>query len=133
MPEKLTPDGIAKPASHYHHAFLVRGLSDLMTLSGQLGEREDGSCPADAGEQARIAWHNVRRILQAGDLDLEHVVKVTSYIVGRENIPAYVAVHKEILGDLMAPWTLVVVEALGNPEYLVEVDVLAARGHGRPA
>ena len=130
MPEKLTPEGVARPASAYHHAFLIRGLSDLMTLSGQLGEREDGSCPADAGEQARIAWRNVRRVLQAGDLDLEHVVKVTSYVVGRENIAAYVAAHKEILGDLMPPWTLVVVEALGNPEYLVEVDVMAARRQG---
>lgn len=59
-------------------------------------------------------------------MDLGAVVKVTSYIVGRENIAPYVAVHKQVMGDLQPPWTLVVVAALGHPEYLVEVDVTAA-------
>lgn len=128
MAEKLNPTGIAPPASHYNHGFLLRGVSDLMTLSGQLGERPDGSCPASAREQAEIAWGNVAEILRTGGFDLSDIVKVTSYIVGRDNISAYVEVHKALLGDIEPPWTLLVVEALGRPHYLVEVDVMAARG-----
>lgn len=128
MTKKLNPTGIAPPASHYNHGFLLRGVSDLMTLSGQLGERPDGFCPASAREQAEIAWGNVLEILRTGGFDLTDVVKVTSYIVGRDNISAYVDVHKALLGDIEPPWTLLVVEALGRPQYLVEVDVMAARG-----
>lgn len=126
MPEKINPTGIAPPASHYNHGLLIKGVSDLLTLSGQLGERPDGSCPESAGEQAEVAWTNVREILETAGFDVSNIVKITSYIVGKENIDAYVDVHKSMVGDLLPPWTLVVVEALGHPHYLVEVDVMAA-------
>ncbi len=69
----------------------------------------------------------MQAILQEADMGLEDIVKVTSYIVGQDNISAYVAAHKAILGDLEPPWSLVVVQALGAPQYLVEVEVTAAR------
>lgn len=97
-----------------------------MYLSGQLGERCDGSCPEDAVSQSRIAWGNVLAILAEKGFGIENVVKVTSYIVGEQNIDSYVTVHRDIVGDQKPPWTLVVVPALGHAEYLVEIDVTAA-------
>jgi len=123
----LTPASIAPPASHYPHAVLTRAPSEFLHLSGQLGERPDGSISDDAKEQALQAWANVRVILEEAGMALADVVKVTSYIVGREHIRAYVEAHKEVVGDNPPPWTLVLVEGLGNPEYLVEVDVEAMR------
>lgn len=127
MKRVINPAGVAPPASAYNHALLTQPVGALLTLSGQLGEAPDGSCPADAAEQARLAWSNIRAILTEAGMDLGDVVKVTSYIVGQENISAYVAVHKQVMGDLLPPWTLVVVAALGSPDYLIEVDVTAAR------
>lgn len=126
MKKSVEPVGIAPPASAYRHALLSQGVTDLLTLSGQLGERPDGSCVEDAKGQALQAWHNIRAILEEADMDLSDIVKVTSFIVGQENITPYVEAHKEVLGDLLPPWTLVVVAALGHPEYLIEVDVMAA-------
>lgn len=123
----INPPEIAPPASAYNHGLLTSGVSDLLTLSGQLGEAPDGSCADGAEAQSRQAWQNIHAILAAADMGPDHIVKVTSYIVGQENIAAYVAVHKELHGDRRMPWTLVCVPALGRPEYLVEVDVLAAR------
>ena len=60
-------------------------------------------------------------------MTLDDIVKVTSYIVGPDNIRAYVDAHKAALGLREPPWTLICVAALGRPEYLIEVDVLAAR------
>lgn len=122
----INPDGIAPPASHYNHGFYVEPGSALMMLSGQLGERADGSCPESAGEQARVAWSNVLAILGEKGFGVQNVIKVTSYIVGKENISEYVQTHRDIVGDHMPPWTLVVVPALGNPQYKIEVDVTAA-------
>ena len=125
MPKTINPTRIAAPASAYNHAFLVHPVRALLTLSGQLGERPDGTCEPDAEAQARRAWDNVKTILEEAEMDLSNVSKVTSYIVGTENIAAYVKVHKDVLAGLLPPWTLVVVQALGRPEYLIEVDVTA--------
>lgn len=127
MQKVINPKGISPPASTYHHAILSRGISDLLTVSGQMGEYPDGTCAEGAGPQAEQAWSNVRAILDNAGMSLSDIVKVTSYIVGEENIDAYVSMHKQVLGDTTPPWTLVVVSALGRARYLVEVDVLAAR------
>tara|TARA_R110002049_G_scaffold305535_1_gene502483 strand:+ start:17437 stop:17760 length:324 start_codon:yes stop_codon:yes gene_type:complete len=97
-----------------------------MTLAGQLGERPDGSCPESVVEQSEQAWQNVLAILAEKDFGISNVAKVTSYIVGEENIDGYVQVHHRVVGAHMPPWTLVVVPALGRPHYKVEVDVTAA-------
>ena len=127
MKKTVDPQGIAPPASAYRHALLSQGVTDLLTLSGQLGEDADGNCVEGARAQAELAWQNVQAILDEAGMGLGDIVKVTSYIVGQENIAAYVDVHKELLGDVLPPWTLVVVAALGRPQYLIEVDVTAAR------
>ncbi len=122
----LNPAGIASPASHYNHGFYIEPGAAWMTLAGQLGERADGTCPDNVADQARIAWQNVIGILAEKNFGIENIVKVTSYVVGEENIAAYGEVHREIVGDHMPPWTLVVVSALGRKHYKIEIDVTAA-------
>tara|TARA_B110000444_G_C18572484_1_gene470032 strand:+ start:69 stop:278 length:210 start_codon:yes stop_codon:yes gene_type:complete len=68
----------------------------------------------------------VQAILDEGRIRLQDIIKVTSYIVGQENISAYVEAHKVVLRGIEPPWTLVVFQALGAPQYLIEVDVTAA-------
>jgi 2-iminobutanoate/2-iminopropanoate deaminase len=69
----------------------------------------------------------VQAILDEGGMGLQDIIKVTSYIVGQENISAYVEAHKAMLGEVEPPWTLVVVQALGTPQYLIEVDVMVSQ------
>lgn len=127
MHSPINPSGISSPASHYNHAFCIEPGATWMTLSGQLGERQDGSCPESVVGQSEQAWQNIIAILAAKNFGMRDIAKVTSYIVGTENIDQYVDVHKKIVSDHMPPWTLVVVPALGRPHYKVEVDVTAAR------
>lgn len=126
MFKRINPTDIAPPVNAYNHAFAVRSPTAMMFLSGQLGERPDGTCADGVEAQARQAWENVRRILEEGGMGFRHIAKVVSYIVGSENIRDYAAVHQELHGDVLPPWTLVVVQALGRPHYLVEIDVIAA-------
>ena len=66
-------------------------------------------------------------------MTIADVCKVVSYVTGRENVAAYVAVHTRRVGDHMPPWTLVPLTAAGSERYLVEVDVEAMRyGWSRP-
>lgn len=126
MIEPINPHNFAHPASHYKQAVHVLAGMSWVYLSGQLGERRYGSCPDDAAGQSRIACGNVRAILAEKRFGIENVVKVTSYIVGEHNIDSHVAGHRDVVGNQKPPWTLVVVPALGRPQYLVEVDVTAA-------
>ncbi len=127
MHSPVNPPGVASPASHYNHAFYIEPGAAWMTLSGQLGERQDGSCPESVVKQSELAWRNIIAILAAKNFSMRHIVKVTSYIVGAENIDNYVDVHKKVVGDHKPPWSLVVVPALGRPHYRVEVDVTASK------
>ena len=107
MKTKITPAGIAKPASAYVHGVLTEAPAKLLTLSGQLGMNAPTDvCEAGAAAQAARAWANVQAILDDGGMGLQDIIKVTSYIVGQENISAYVEAHKAVLGDLEPPWTL---------------------------
>jgi len=126
MKRVINPTDIAPPASAYHHAVLTRPVESLLTLSGQLGEAPDGSCLPDASSQARQAWSNVRSILSETGMALDDVVKVTSYIVGQENIAAYAP---PVLAGTYAIKTLVDI-GLAPPEALQK---LGYRHYGRLA
>jgi 2-iminobutanoate/2-iminopropanoate deaminase len=127
MRKVINPAAIGRPASAYHHAVLIERPQRMLYLSGQIGERPDGSISDDFREQARQTWSNIQAILAASDMDIADLVKVTSYIVRRANVRPYSEIHRQTLGEHLAPWTLVLVAGLGRPQYLVEVDAVAAR------
>ena len=127
MRKVITSSNVPKPASAYHHGVLITSPQQTLYLSGQLGEHIDGSISDDFGDQAEQAWANVKVLLAEADMSVADIVKVTSYIVGRDNIPAYVERHREEVGDILPPWTLILVDGLGSANYLVEIDVTAAK------
>jgi enamine deaminase RidA (YjgF/YER057c/UK114 family) len=127
MKRLINPASIAAPASSYNHAVLVRHPESTLYMSGQLGERPDGTISDDFTEQARQIWLNIKTILGEADMDIGDLVKIVSYLVDDHHIRPYVAVHREVVGAHMPPWTLVVVAGLGSPRYLVEVEAVAMR------
>ena len=55
------------------------------------------------------------------------VVKVTQYLTRAEDIPAYAKVRTQYLGDARPASMLLVVNQLVRPEFLMEVEIIAAR------
>jgi enamine deaminase RidA (YjgF/YER057c/UK114 family) len=123
----LDPPEIAGPADRYHHGLVIPNPTEIIRLSGQLGARPDGSVPDDFAEQALQAWSNVSAILAAAGAEVGDITKVTSYIVGAENIETYCAIHRRWTEGFEPPWTLVLVAGLGADRYRVEIDVEAMR------
>ncbi len=60
-------------------------------------------------------------------MGVDHLVKVTSFLTRPGDIPAYAKVRDKYLGDMRPATTLVVVQALARPIYLIEVEATAAR------
>jgi len=96
-------------------------------LRGQVGSDFDGNLvgPGDPGAQTEQAMKNVKQLLEEAGSDLSHIVKTTTYITDpRFREPVYQEVGKWLKGVYPIS-TGVVVSALGRPEWLMEIDVIA--------
>jgi reactive intermediate/imine deaminase len=123
-PRRIAAPGAAPAGGHYSPAVSYGGS---IYVSGQLGVRADGAHTAGLPfeEQARQALANLFAVLVAAGAGPEHLLKVTVYIVGVENWPAFDAVYAELLGDARPARSVVPVPELHHG-YLVEIDAVAA-------
>jgi 2-iminobutanoate/2-iminopropanoate deaminase len=76
------PETIQAPIGRYVHQIEVSNPSRLLFISGQVGNRPDGSVPADPVEQLEVALQNVLANLEAAGMGMESLVKLTTYVVG---------------------------------------------------
>jgi enamine deaminase RidA (YjgF/YER057c/UK114 family) len=102
---------------------------DHAYIAGTTDAGPDGRSrnPGDAGAQARAAFGIVAAALRDGGFALTDVVRTRMYVVDPGDIPAVIAVHGEVFGDVRPAATLVVVARLIEPSLLVEVEVDAVR------
>jgi enamine deaminase RidA (YjgF/YER057c/UK114 family) len=123
-PQWENPPGLSAPVAHYS---LVGRNGNTLYISGQLGVDSSGQVAAgDAKAQARQAWKNITAILQAYGATPRHLVKTNTYITH----PAYRQPVGEARDEIFSsppypPSTLVVVAALAEPQFLVEIEGIA--------
>jgi len=124
LPRPIAVPAILPPQGHYSPAVAHAGL---IHLSGQLGVRPDGAhtnhLPFE--DQARQALCNLLAVLAAAGASPRHLIKVTAYIVGVANWPAFNALYAEVMGEARPARSVVPVPELHHG-YLVEIDALAA-------
>lgn len=124
LPTPIAVPNALPPQGHYSMAIRHGGL---VHVSGQLPVRPDGSHTADLSfeDQVRQAMANLLNVLANAGLGPQHLVKVTAYIVGVANWPAFNAVYGEIMGASRPARSVVPVPEL-HYGYLVEIDAMAA-------
>ena len=99
----------------------------MVFTSGQLGIKPDGVTPEGAKEQTRVALQNVKQVLEAAGAGVEHIVRLNAFVTGREHLPGYMAARDEMFGELPpAASTLMIVSGFARPEFVVEVEAIAA-------
>jgi enamine deaminase RidA (YjgF/YER057c/UK114 family) len=82
----------------------------------------DGSCPDDAATQARRCFEIIGAALTEAGAGFEDVVRTRMYLTSVDDADAVGAVHGELLGHIRPAATMVVVAALLNPAWKVEVE-----------
>ncbi|MCL4801330.1 MAG: RidA family protein [Burkholderiales bacterium] len=127
MAKLHNPPTIAPPIGTYSHGAEVPAGARWLYVAGQIGLAKDGSVPSTIEAQTEIAWQNVGAVLAAAGMRIADIVKVNQYLTRLDHFPAYAAARAKHLGDHRPASTLVVVSSLVKPEYLVEVEVVAAR------
>ena len=96
-------------------------------LRGQVGTDFAGNLvgPGDARAQAEQAMKNGKMLLQEAGSELSHIVKTTTYLIDpRYREPVYQEVGKWLKGVFPVS-TGLVVSALAQPQWLMEIDVTA--------
>jgi enamine deaminase RidA (YjgF/YER057c/UK114 family) len=125
--ELLNPTGLPTPESYTHVASAKGGR--MIFVAGQLSEDADGNLVGrdDFAAQARQAFANLGVCLAAAGARPDQVTKITIYVVGHrpEYLPDISAARIAVFGDHRPPDTLLGVEALFEPGYLIEVDAIA--------
>lgn len=123
----INPDDLPPPVGYTHVA--VATGSRLVFVAGQEPEDEDGNLigPGDLALQARQVFANVGRALAAGGARPDQVAKITIFVVRlrREALPVIEAARVALFGDHKPADSLVGVETLSRPEYLIEVEAIA--------
>jgi len=127
MPHLVHDIAIAKQIGAYSDAIeAAPGLRWLLT-SGTPGLEQSGKLPSDIAGQAEIAWMHIVALLASAGMDVHDLIKVSHYIVRVEDIPAYVNVRARFLGDARPASMLLLTPALVRPEFLLEIEAVAAK------
>jgi enamine deaminase RidA (YjgF/YER057c/UK114 family) len=126
------PQVAALPDAPYAQVVVARG-SRLVFVSGQVSVDEHGHivAPGDLAGQTRQAHANLLAALSAAGASVHDIAKLTTYVAGYrpELLPAIREGRAAVLGPAEIPAsTLVGVEALVSPDYLIEVEAFAVVG-----
>lgn len=106
-------------------------VGDRVVVSGTAPVWPDGSCDPDAAVQARRCFEIIGGALAEAGARLEDVVRTRMFIVDAADADAVGAAHAEVFGDVRPAATMVVVKALLDPRWRVEIEaeaVVAAGG-----
>ncbi|MEO1638096.1 MAG: RidA family protein [Pseudomonadota bacterium] len=125
----LNPPSIAPPFGRYAHGIAVPADWRIAVTSGQLPLAKDGSVPVGALEQAQLCFANCAAILAEADMGPADVIRIAAFVTNRAHMADYMAARDAWLGDrvVLPASTLVIVSGFTRPEFLVEVEVTAAK------
>jgi enamine deaminase RidA (YjgF/YER057c/UK114 family) len=127
MAKRYNPDTIAPPLSRYSHAVEAPASARWLHISGQVGIKPDGELAEGLEAQMAQAWQNVLALLKAADMDRSDLVKVTAFLTpAGADLALYRDVRDRSLGPAKPASTVVIVAGLAKPEYLVEIEAIAA-------
>jgi 2-iminobutanoate/2-iminopropanoate deaminase len=112
-------------AHSYAQAQLVSTPSRWLFISGQVPADANGKVPKTFEEQCRLTWRNVLAQLEAAQMKLTDLVKVTVFLSDRQYRATNAAVRKEILGA-HTPALTIIITGIYDEEWLLEIEAVAA-------
>ncbi|HET7844320.1 MAG TPA: RidA family protein [Xanthomonadales bacterium] len=109
----------------YAHGVEVPPGQRTLHVSGQIGIAPDGSLAPDFRGQCLQALRNVESVLGAAGMRFADVVKMSFFLVRREDMATLVEVRRELLDGVRPAVTTLYVAGLVSPDWLVEIEALA--------
>ena len=129
---QINPPELGSPPGHSQivevksgHLFFIAGQTALDTAGELVGKN-------DFAAQADRVFRNLGTALQAIGCTASHLVKLTVFLRDMDNLPAYREARNRFFATVTPPAapaiTLVEVSKLYGPDFLIEIEAVAARG-----
>ena len=100
-------------------------VGDRVVVAGTAPIWPDGSCPEDAGVQARRCLEIMEAALVEAGASMGDVVRTRMYITNAADSEAVGLAHGEVFGEARPASTMVVVASLLDPRWKVEMEAEA--------
>jgi len=120
---RINPEGMTQPTAYSH----VVGHDNMLFLAGQVSTDGDGNVigEGDMGAQVRQVLENMKQVLASQGADFSNVVKITIYTTDVEAYRKTGDIRREYWADIAPASTLVQIERLAQPVFLVEIEATA--------
>ena len=121
--ERKNPRGLTQPTSYNH---LVKA-GNLMFIAGQVALDADGNVVGedDMVAQVRQVLENMKTVLASEGADFSNVVKTNIFTTDIDRFRAAADVRAEYFAGNPPASTLVQIERLARPVFLVEIEAIA--------
>jgi enamine deaminase RidA (YjgF/YER057c/UK114 family) len=125
----LNPHGIAAPFGRYVHGIEIPASARIVMTSGQLALAKDGSVPEGVEKQSALCFANIDKILAEAGMTRADIVKLSAFVTDRTHMAGYMRARDDFLHDVDPPpaSTLLIVSGFTRPEFLVEIEAIAAK------
>jgi enamine deaminase RidA (YjgF/YER057c/UK114 family) len=127
MLKKHNPASTVKPFASYSQGVEVPPNARWLYVAGQVGVNPDGSIAKGSAAQVERAWANVLAVLESAGMGPEHLVRVNVYITRPEDVELNRASWAKVAKNGGPAITMVTVARLSHPDWVVEVEVVAAK------
>ena len=129
--ENLFPDALSKRVvgGHVLYAPVVTVVpGKLVFVSGLLARNRAGEIvgKGDMGSQIRQVGENLKAALGAAGATLADLVRTQTFTTDIDEFFKHVDVRMEYLGPALPTSTTVEVQRLSHPDFLVEIEAIAA-------
>ncbi len=112
------------PTRGYSHAAKA---GNTLYVAGQVANDINGN-PVGKGDmaaQAEQVFTNLKNIVEEAGGSLNNIVKMTTLLTHFASIDAYSSARSSYFSDPMPPNTLMIIESLATPDYMIEVEAIA--------
>lgn len=121
--ERSNPEGMTQPTSYSHLVTFDR----LMFIAGQVALDGDGNVvgEGDMTAQLRQVFENMKSVLASRNADFSNIVKINIFTTDVDTLRQNMGIRSEYFGDHAPASTLVQIERLARPVFLVEIEAIA--------
>jgi enamine deaminase RidA (YjgF/YER057c/UK114 family) len=112
------------PTVGYSHAAKA---GNTLYVAGQVAQDVAGKVvgKGDFETQVRQVYTNLTNILEESGGNLQNIVKMTTFLTHYNYIETYRSVRNEYFPEPCPPNTLLIIESLALPDYMVEIEAIA--------
>jgi enamine deaminase RidA (YjgF/YER057c/UK114 family) len=126
----INPPGTEKIYERMQFPQAVK-VGDTVWVSGQVGMDPKGVAGEGIEAQTRMAFQNLKRVLEAAGGGLDDIVELVTYHRSMGDIGNFGKVKAEFITTNYPAWTAVGVTELAFPQLLVEIKATAVIGSGK--